>query len=164
LQWILKWKLQGYHGCRCTHLPTVCCWWKLQGDEPNSLIQLLDVTAKDMRLILRKCRILYGAADSFRTSKFENLIQKIGCHYTTYKPSGKPEHFLKLGEKVDAYAVERPKDLYSFGGVLERMPVANVHLPGMRTKISRRLTSCLIDALTDKDYTMPCATASMHKR
>jgi len=24
-RWILKWKLQGYHCCRCTHLPTHSC-------------------------------------------------------------------------------------------------------------------------------------------
>jgi len=25
LQWILKWELQRYHCCRCTHLPTHSC-------------------------------------------------------------------------------------------------------------------------------------------
>jgi len=44
---------------------TSCYWWQLHGEDPNSLSRLLDISGKDMRLILRKCRILYGASDSF---------------------------------------------------------------------------------------------------
>jgi len=62
---------------------TVCYWWKLLGDDPNSLSRLLDISWEEMRLILRKCRILHGPADSLRFSEFEELTNKIGCHYTT---------------------------------------------------------------------------------
>jgi len=56
---------------------TVCYWWKLLGNKPNSLSRLLDVSDEEMRLILRKCRILYRSADSLCTSEFENLSPKL---------------------------------------------------------------------------------------
>jgi len=52
---------------------TVCYWWKLQGDESNCLCQFLDMSWSKLRLVLRKCRILYGPTDSFRTSQFEKF-------------------------------------------------------------------------------------------
>jgi len=55
---------------------TVCCWWKLTGDEPNSPCQLLDVSWAKLRLTLRHCHVLHGAADSFRTSVFEGFMQE----------------------------------------------------------------------------------------
>ena len=131
---------------------TVCYWWKLLGDEPNSLCRFLDIPWKEMRLILRKCRVLYGASDSFKTVEYEKLMTRISCDYTTYRPSGKPEHFMKIGDKlVDVHAVERPKDMHSIGsGVLEKMPIVAVHVPGIRTKMSRRLASTLIAAVTEE--------------
>jgi len=51
-----------------------------------------------------------------------------------------------LGERTeDEYAVEKPKEMYSLGGVLEKMPILGIHLPGVRTKVSRRLATTLID-------------------
>jgi len=115
---------------------TVLHWWKLLGDEPNSLCKFLDMPYSDMRLVLRKCHILYGEGDKFRTSEYEKLMAQIGCDYTTYRPCGKPEHFIKLGDKTeDAAAINKPKEMYSIGGILERMPVVGIHLPGIRTKL-----------------------------
>ena len=132
-------------------LTTVCYWWKLLGDDANSLSQFIDVSDEEMRLILRKCRILYGPADSLRTSEFEKLMTKIGCHYTTYRPSKRPEYFLKIGDRIDDVdALEKPKAAYSVGGVLENIPLLGVHLPGVRTKISRRLVARLIEAAAEK--------------
>ena len=129
---------------------TVCYWWKLLGDDHNSLCHLLDVSAQEMRLTLRKCRILYGDNDSFRTSEFEKLMLRIGVDYSTYRPKGKPEYFLKIGAKTDdSHAVLVPKDMHSIGGILEQMPVVGVHLPGIRTKVSRRLASDLVAASID---------------
>jgi len=81
--------------------------------------------------------------------RIRKLVTKIGCHYTTYRPCGKPEHFLKIGDRLDDLdAVEKPKNAYSVGGVLEKIPLLGVHLPGIRTKVSRRLSTRLIDAST----------------
>ena len=122
-----------------------CYWWTLLGDEPNSLCHFLDMSCNDVRLTLRKCRVLCGAADSFRTSEFENLISKIGCDYSIYRPKGKPTCFLKIGDNIDdVHSVDKPKEMCSVGGILERMPVLSVHLPGVRTKISRKLATNLI--------------------
>jgi len=137
---------------------TVCYWWKLLGEDHNSLCHLLDVSAQEMRLILRKCQILYGDNDSFRTSEFEKLMLRIGVDYSIYRPKGKPEYFLKIGAKTDdSHAVLVPKDMYSIGGILEQMPVVGVHLPGIRTKVSRRLALDLvavsIDTPTNVDET-----------
>lgn len=131
---------------------TVCYWWRLMGDEANSLCKLLDTSWNDLRLMLRKCGILYGPADSFKTSEFEKWRDLIGCHYTIYRPKGKPVYFLKFGQKEeDAFAVEKPKGMYSLGGVLERVPIVGIHLPGIRTKISRRLAASLVNAVADDD-------------
>jgi len=51
-----------------------------------------------------------------------------------------------------------------WGGVLEQMPVVRVQLPGIRTKVSRRLAAMLIDASTDApsagtSASSECATA-----
>jgi len=54
---------------------TVCYWWKLLGNDHNSLCRFLDVPYDQMRLTLRKCRILYGEGDSFRTSEYESLMR-----------------------------------------------------------------------------------------
>jgi len=62
-------------------------------------------------------------------------------------PKGKPEQFLKIGDKVDNIsAMTKPKEMHSVGGVLEQMPVGGVHLPGVRTKMSRRLAETLVRA------------------
>jgi len=89
---------------------TLCCWWKLLGDEPNSISQLLDMPFADVRLTFRKCRILCGPADSFRTTEFEKLMVMCEIDYTTCRPSGKPECFLKIGDRThDAHAILKPK-------------------------------------------------------
>jgi len=74
----------------------------------------------------------------------------MSLHHPLHRPCGKPEHFLKLGDEVDGFATERPKDMCLLAGVLEVMAAANVHSPGMQTKISRRLASALIDSATDQ--------------
>jgi len=140
---------------------TTCCWWKLLGEDHNSLSRLFDVTGEEMRLMLRKCNVLYGAADSFRTTEFEKLMTACGGDYTTYRPSGKPVYFLKIGDKEDGpHAIEKPKDCHSLGGVLESMPILGEHLPGIHTKVSRRLVSKLMEgaspvnvALSPTDHT-----------
>jgi len=43
--------------------------------------------------------------------------------------------------------------MYSLGGVLEKMPIERIHLPAMRTKISRRLAASLIQGSTQSDST-----------
>ena len=108
------------------------------------------MSGAEMRAILRKCRVLYGAADSFRTFQFEKLMELIECDYTTCRPTGKPVHFLKLGDRTNnPCAVNVPKEMYSLDGALEKLPIAAVHLPGVRTKVSRRLASNLIEASTE---------------
>jgi len=133
-------------------MTSVCYWWKLLGDDHNSLCRFLDVSAEQMLSILRKCQILYGDNDSFRTTEFEKLMHRIDIDYTTYRPEGKPVHFLKIGDKVeDAHAILVPKDMYLPGGVLEEVPVSGVHLPGIRTKISRRLATSLLEGCVNHE-------------
>jgi len=58
---------------------TVCYSWKLVGDDVNSsLCKLLDMPWSNFRLMLWKCGILCGPADSFKTAEFEKLIIQIG--------------------------------------------------------------------------------------
>jgi len=65
---------------------------------------------------------------------------------------GKPTCFLKVGDRVDdAHAIGVPKEMHSAGRVLEKMPVVGVHLPGICTKVARRLTMSLVNASADVD-------------
>ena len=114
---------------------TVSYYWKLLGDEPNSMCRLLDVPWSDMRLILRKCNVLYGPNDKFKMKKFENLMERIGGQWSCYRPHGKPEHFIYVGDNVDhTDAVTKPKEMCSTGasggGMLQVFPVQGVHMPG----------------------------------
>ena len=134
---------------------TVSYYWKLLGDEPNSMCRLLDVPWSDMRLILRKCNVLYGPNDKFKMKKFENLMERIGCQWSCYRPHGKPEHFICVGDNVDhTDAVTKPKEMYSTGasggGMLQVFPVQGVHMPGVRTKVLRKLVEDLVMASTDQ--------------
>lgn len=57
---------------------------------------------------------------------------------------------MKIGDReTDDYAVEKPKDTYSVGGVLSVMPVCGKHLPGVRTKVSWCLATKLVDGSSD---------------
>jgi len=113
-------------------LVTVCYWWRLMGDEANSLCKFLDMFWRDLRLTLRKCGILCGPADSFKKVEFERWKDQMGCHYSTCRPSGKPVNYLKLGQNTeDACTVEKPKEMYSLGGVLEMVPILGIHCHGI---------------------------------
>ena len=128
-------------------LTLACCWWQLLGDEPNSLCRLLDTSWSDFRQILRICRVLCGPADSFRTSVFEEFMLLAKKDYTIYRPTGKPIYFLKIGDRIDdPHSVEKPKSACSVGGALELVPISGTHVPGIRTKVSRCLSSSLIAA------------------
>jgi len=140
---------------------TTACWWKLLGEEPNSVCKFLDTSWEDMRLILRTCGVLHGPTDSFKTKKFEDLMGRIGCDWVLYRPSRKIDQFLRLGEqRNNADAVQVPKDMYSHGGILDQWPVSGVHMPAMRTKgckcLSANLTSLCSnspgDAATETEW------------
>jgi len=123
-------------------------WWKLIGDEPNCLCRFLDMPWEDLRSILRKCRVLYGENDSFRTIKFEELMGRIGCEWSLYRPSHKIDQFLRLGDQNTPDAVHVPKDMYS-GGLLKQWPVSGVHMPNIRTKGCKRLANNLVSLCVD---------------
>jgi len=127
---------------------TVSYYWKVLGDESNSLCRLLDIPWSDMRMVLRKCKVLYGPNDSFRVKKFEELMTEIGCHWVTCRPKGKPEHFLRVGDNADhVAAITKPKDMYSAtGGKLETLPGKGVHMPGVRTKMLKRVAENVVKA------------------
>lgn len=117
---------------------TVSCYWKILGDEPNSMCKLLDIPWSDMRSILRKCKVLYGANDSFRVKKFEEMMLDIGCHWVAHRPQGRPEHCMRVGNNTEHVAA----DMHSLtGGNLEMHPSKGVHMPGVRTKMLKRLAS-----------------------
>jgi len=43
--------------------------------------------------------------------------------------------------------------MHSVGGVLEQMPVVGVHLPGIRTKVSKRLAATVTKASQEVTFT-----------
>lgn len=64
---------------------------------------------------------------------------------------------MQIGDRLDDNAITVPKEMYSKGGVLEKMPVTGTHSPGVRTKVLRRLASRLIEVLTDVPADSPNA-------
>jgi len=130
---------------------TVSHCWKLLGEDPNSLCRLLDMPWSDLQSILRKCDMLCGLNDSFRTKKFEDLMNQIGCHWVMCRPKKKTEHCLTLGGQEDnahGDGVLVPKEMCSAGGALHKFPIAGVHMPRVRTKGTRNMASSLLRMAT----------------
>jgi hypothetical protein len=46
-------------------------FWRLSGEEPNSLSRFLGIEEKELKSILRLCKIYPGDKDSFSKNNFE---------------------------------------------------------------------------------------------
>jgi hypothetical protein len=60
-------------------------FWRLSGDEPNSLCRFLSLDEEGMKGVLRQCRIYSGVNDNFKKKEFENFMSKYSIgEWTTY--------------------------------------------------------------------------------
>ena len=71
-------------------------YWRLTGDEPNSLCKLLDIPWEELQLVMRSCKIFNGEEDKFSRKKFESLMTECGREatpeWTTYYVNGTMEY------------------------------------------------------------------------
>ena len=72
-------------------------FWRLSGDEPNSLCKLLGMEEEQLKVVLRLCKIYTGAADNFCKNNFEVLMGMCECDSTTFRLLGKMERFILIG-------------------------------------------------------------------
>ena len=50
---------------------TAAYFWRLSGDEPNSLCCFLCIEEEEMKSLLRFCGIYFGEDDKFKSDKFD---------------------------------------------------------------------------------------------
>jgi hypothetical protein len=106
-------------------------FWRLTGDEPNSLCRFLGITEEELRVILRLSKIYTGEQNNFSKNKFELLVTQCETDWTTYRIQGKVERFIMLGNADSDIVL--PKDHYDSSGTLTFYPVEDEHLRRLRT-------------------------------
>jgi hypothetical protein len=109
-------------------------FWRLSGDEPNSLCRFLCMEEEELKVVLRLCKIYTGEKDNFSKNNFDFLLSQCGCERTTFRLEGKLERFIMIGHGGD---VVIPKDMYDGNGKLSYYPVKDVHVQNVRTKSQR---------------------------
>jgi hypothetical protein len=119
-------------------------FWRLSGDEPNSLCRFLGMEEKELKSILRLCKIYTGEKDNFSKNNFELLMSQCGLDYTTYRLLSKHERFILIGNVSDELVL--PKDMYDTSGALHYYPVEDEHFRNVRTKSQRGSLPKLLDA------------------
>jgi hypothetical protein len=123
---------------------TKAFFWRLSGDEPNSLCRYLGMDEEELKIVLRLCKIYTGEKDNFSKNNFELLVSKSESDWTTYRLFGKAERFIRLGH--DTSDVVLPKDQYDALGKLSYYPIEDVHMKNLRTKSQRGSLPNLLNA------------------
>ena len=109
-------------------------FWRLSGDEPNSLCKLLGMEEEQLKVVLRLCKIYIGDADNFSKNNFEVLMGMCECDSTTFRLLGKMERFILIGQHGKKVL---PKHMYDEDGNLSHYPVEDEHVMNVRTKSQR---------------------------
>ena len=117
-------------------------FWRLSGDEPNSLCKFLCMPEEDLKVILRLCKIYTGARDNVSKKNFEALMTLLDNDFTRYQMKSKLELFIKIGKcgKVDT-----PHEVNNSDGSPKVYPVEGLHFQNLRTKSQRGLLPKLLD-------------------
>ena len=115
-------------------------FWRLSGEEPNSLCKFLGMEEKELKVILRLCTINSGDKHNFKKNKFELIMallmkEECGFDYTYFKVNGKTEWFIQIG-------VSGCDD--SLGSLL-LYPIEGEHFQNLRTKSQRGSLQKLLD-------------------
>jgi hypothetical protein len=118
-------------------------FWKLSGDDANSLCRFLNMSEEELKDVLRLCKIYNGEKDTFSNNNFELTMSLCGCDFTTCRLKGTVERFLKIGKEGKAVL---PRDMYDLGGNLSFYPVEDEHVRTLRTKSQRGSISKLVNA------------------
>jgi hypothetical protein len=109
-------------------------FWRLSGDEPNSLCRLLGMEEEELKVVLRVYKVYIGDTDNFSKNNFEHVMALSECDYTTYRINNRVERFIRVGKEGE---VVLPKDMYDEEGKLSHYPVDDEHVKMIRTKSQR---------------------------
>jgi hypothetical protein len=109
-------------------------FWRLSGDEPNSLCRFLGMEEEELKVVLRVCKIYIGEADNISKNNFEMVMGLSQCDFTTFRLNSKVERFILVGKEGE---VMLPKDMYDDNGTLLSYPVEDEHIKNVRTKSQR---------------------------
>jgi hypothetical protein len=109
-------------------------FWRLSGDEPNSLCRLLGMEEEELKVVLCLCKVYTGDTDNFSKNNFEVLMGLCECDFTTYRINNKVERFIRVGKEGK---VVLPKDMYDEDGKLSHYPIEDEHVKSLRTKSQR---------------------------
>jgi hypothetical protein len=110
-------------------------FWRLSGDEPNSLCRLLGMEEEELKVVLRLCKVYIGDTDNFSKNNFEQVMALCECDFTTYRLKNSVERFILVGKKVGDVVL--PKEMYDEEGNLSHYPVDDEHVKNVRTKSQR---------------------------
>jgi hypothetical protein len=77
-------------------------FWKLSGNDANSLCRFLGMEEEKLLVVLRLCKVYIGEKDNFSKNNFESLMSKCCCDWTTFKYKGRQERYIKIGVELMA--------------------------------------------------------------
>jgi len=76
-------------------------FWRLSGDEPNSLGTFLGLDENQLKIVLRVCKVYTGDSDNVSKKNFEMLMSQTGFDHTTYRlTTTKETSRVELREEV----------------------------------------------------------------
>ena len=100
---------------------TKCYFWRLDGDEENSLRRLLRITEDELRDILVELGVYDKIHSKFKRNKLEELVKKVGrpiqiLDYTLKSATKRKKVLLlQLGELSEKALSTKPGDQYDGG-------------------------------------------------
>ena len=119
-------------------------FWRLSGDEPNSLCKLLSIQEEELTVILQLCQIYRGQNNNFNKTKFEEFMLMLApCRWTKVRIKKSNEHFILIGDH--GTECDLPRMLYNGEGELLSPPVPDVHFGTLRTKLQKGSIPRLLD-------------------
>jgi hypothetical protein len=122
-------------------------FWRLSGDQPNSLCRFLGMDEEELKVVLRLCKIYNGERDNFSKNNFDLLMSQCGYDWTTYRLNQKVERFSRIGDVVE---IVLPKNMYDLEGNLLHYPIEDQHVRIIRTKSQHGALPKLVDVGNNK--------------
>jgi hypothetical protein len=117
-------------------------FWRLSGDEPNSLCRLLGMEEEELKVILHLCKIYIGDKDNLLKKNFDSFLNLCCCEHTTYRLKKQLVWLIKVG---NGNSVTVPKDMYDANGCLSYYPIEEEHFRVVRTKSQRGKLPMLVN-------------------
>jgi hypothetical protein len=122
------------------------CFWKLSGDDPNSLCRFLCIEEDQLRQVLRLCGVFTDTAktkDRLSKNNFDLLMAEISSGGNTHN-TFKKMNYIEIGDAGEAIL---PKDVQA----LDFCPTAGVHFKKLQTKSQRAVLTKLLELIDRKE-------------